>query len=295
MHEDQAAGRRSARPGAPRFRGGAPPGPGLHAAAPARRRPAFRHPSQAQGRRVMKMQAKTSPPMQGKAAHPVRDPEVRDLMTEHVFTLRPNDDLETLYDLMDTRHVRHVPIVDHDGDLVGLVTQRDLARSALGTQDVLPLSVQQEILRRRKVREIMATEVETVEPDERLKAAAEMLHREQDRLPAGGRRGAPRGDPHRVGLRAPLRGEGLTCARACGFLLASRMGRCGSRRFATAGVETIDPVLTASTQRMGHRARSRRRSRSRSFPTKASTGSSTCARSRSSTTDLRRARHATRA
>lgn len=121
------------------------------------------------------MPAKTSSPMQGKAAHPVRDPEVRDLMTEHVFTLRPNDDLETLYDLMDTRHVRHVPIVDHDGDLVGLVTQRDLARSALGTQDVLPLSVQQEILRRRKVREIMATEVETVEPDERLKAAAEML------------------------------------------------------------------------------------------------------------------------
>jgi CBS domain-containing membrane protein len=101
--------------------------------------------------------------------------EVRDLMTDHVFTLRPTDDLESLYDLMDTRHVRHVPVVDRDGDLVGLVTQRDLARRALGAQDDLPLSMQQEILRRRKVREIMATEVDTVEPDESLKAAAEML------------------------------------------------------------------------------------------------------------------------
>lgn len=105
----------------------------------------------------------------------VRTAEVRDLMTERVFTLQPNDDLEALYDLMDAHHVRHVPVVDRDGDLVGLVTQRDLARSVLGAQDVLPLSVQQEMLRRRKVREIMATEVETVEPDENLKVAAEML------------------------------------------------------------------------------------------------------------------------
>ena len=113
--------------------------------------------------------------MQGRQSRYVRVAEVRDLMTEHVFTLRPTDDLESLYDLMDTRHVRHVPVVDRDGDLVGLVTQRDLARRALGAQDDLPLSMQQEILRRRKVREIMATEVDTVEPDESLKAAAEML------------------------------------------------------------------------------------------------------------------------
>ena len=104
-----------------------------------------------------------------------RPAEVRDLMTDHVFTLGPMDDLEALYELLDAHHVRHVPIVDRDGDLVGLVTQRDLARHALGAQDDLPLSVQQEILRRRRVREIMSTEVDTVEPDESLKTAAEML------------------------------------------------------------------------------------------------------------------------
>lgn len=104
-----------------------------------------------------------------------RPPEVRDLMTARVFTVGPLDDLEAVYDLMDTHHVRHVPVLDRDRDLVGLVTQRDLALRALGAQEDLPLSMQQEILRRRRVREIMATEVDTVEPDESLKVAAELL------------------------------------------------------------------------------------------------------------------------
>ena len=106
---------------------------------------------------------------------PPRELEGRDLMTDKVFTLKTTDTLEELYELMDEKHVRHVPIVDREGDLVGLVTHRDLSRSALGPQEGLPLNVQEEILRRRKVREIMATEVDTIEPDEPLEVAAEML------------------------------------------------------------------------------------------------------------------------
>ena len=105
----------------------------------------------------------------------LRGLEVRDLMTDRVFALGPDDDLEALYDLMEEKHVRHVPIVDREGDLVGLVTQRDLWRSALGPQDSLPLSVQHDNLSRRRVRELMATEVDTIEPDESLETAAEML------------------------------------------------------------------------------------------------------------------------
>jgi CBS domain-containing protein len=101
--------------------------------------------------------------------------QVRDLMTDTIFTLGPQDDLADLYDLMDAKHIRHVPIVDRERELVGLVTQRDLSRSALGNQEDAPLSLQREMLRRRRVREIMATEVDTVEPDEDLRVAADML------------------------------------------------------------------------------------------------------------------------
>lgn len=104
-----------------------------------------------------------------------RERLVRDLMTERVFTLKGRDDLAALYDLMDSRHVRHVPVVDNEGELIGLVTDRDLSRSALGAVEELPLSVERDILRRRRVRDIMATEPDVIEPDATLREAAELL------------------------------------------------------------------------------------------------------------------------
>lgn len=104
-----------------------------------------------------------------------RERLVRDLMTEKVYTLRPGDNLATLYDLMDSRRVRHVPIVDTESEIVGLVTDRDLSRSALGALEELPLSAERDSLRATRIRDIMATEPDTIEPDATLKEAAEML------------------------------------------------------------------------------------------------------------------------
>ncbi len=121
-----------------------------------------------------KTAARPAVPAATKAPAP-RERLVRDLMTEKVFTLKGRDDLAALYDLMDSRHVRHVPVVDSEGELIGLVTDRDLSRSALGAVEELPLSVERDILRRRRVRDIMATEPDVIEPDATLREAAEML------------------------------------------------------------------------------------------------------------------------
>ena len=119
----------------------------------------------------------TRPPAKARpAASPARRQRlVRDLMTDRVFTLGPGDNLVALEDLMDAHRVRHVPIVDREGDLVGLVTQRDLARGVLGRLDDVPMSVERDVLRGRKIREIMTTEPETVEPETSLKEAAQIL------------------------------------------------------------------------------------------------------------------------
>ena len=118
---------------------------------------------------------RASSPATAKSVRITRERLVRDLMTEKVFTLKAKDDLAALYDLMDSRHVRHVPIVDSDGELVGLVTDRDLSKSALGAVEELPLSVERDILRRRRIRDIMATEPDSIEPDATLREAAEIL------------------------------------------------------------------------------------------------------------------------
>ena len=111
----------------------------------------------------------------GKKGRSGRERTVRDLMTEKVYTLKARENLETLYDLMDSRRVRHVPILDDEGELVGLVTDRDLSRTALGAVEELPLSVERDILRRRRIRDIMVTEPDTVEADAPLSEAATML------------------------------------------------------------------------------------------------------------------------
>lgn len=109
---------------------------------------------------------------------------VRDLMTENVFTLNAEDDLTTLYDLMDAEHIRHIPVIDQEKELVGLVTHRDLLRSALSGKNDLPLSLQREMLRRDKVGHIMMQEVESVEPDTPIgDAALTMLENKYGCLP----------------------------------------------------------------------------------------------------------------
>lgn len=103
------------------------------------------------------------------------EPKVRDLMTPNPYTLQPRDTLAALYDLMDAHRVRHVPIVDADGELAGLLTHTDLATAALGSLSDLPLSQERDLLQRRRIREVMVTEVETVDPDTALAEAATTL------------------------------------------------------------------------------------------------------------------------
>jgi len=97
---------------------------------------------------------------------------VRDLMTPDVVSVQPDDTVAMAYDLMLDNKFRHLIVIDKDGDLVGLLTHRDLLRHSLIERSELPLSLQRSILRRIRVEEVMTSEVETVEPDRWLQEAA---------------------------------------------------------------------------------------------------------------------------
>jgi CBS domain-containing protein len=49
-----------------------------------------------------------------------------DSMTREVETLRRNDPLSIADDLMKQKRIRHLPVLDEDGELAGIVSQRDL-------------------------------------------------------------------------------------------------------------------------------------------------------------------------
>src|SRR5918994_4327892 len=56
------------------------------------------------------------------------DVPVREAMTADPVTCVPEDEVEDLREVMIGQQVRRVPVVDTDGELVGLVAQADVAR-----------------------------------------------------------------------------------------------------------------------------------------------------------------------
>lgn len=101
--------------------------------------------------------------------------QVRDLMTQGVFVVNVDDDLETVINLMDDRNIRHAPVVDGAGNLVGLVTQRDLLRTGLNGQGQLPPEAERQARLHVSVGEIMNPDVVTARPDEDIRDAARIM------------------------------------------------------------------------------------------------------------------------
>ncbi len=100
---------------------------------------------------------------------------VRDLMTPAVVAVRPEDDAGTLCDLMAERRVRHMPVVDENEEVVGLVSHRDLLRNSLIEQADVPAFVARAVLEKVKVADVMTGDVETVGPDVDIREAAQAM------------------------------------------------------------------------------------------------------------------------
>ncbi|MFQ5745332.1 MAG: CBS domain-containing protein [Acidobacteriota bacterium] len=100
---------------------------------------------------------------------------VRDLMTEEVITIGPEEDLMAFRDLLYEHAFRHVPVTDAEGTLVGLLSERDLLRNILTDQADVPLSVRDESMKRKRVGDIMTHDVETAQPDDLLQDAAQLM------------------------------------------------------------------------------------------------------------------------
>jgi CBS domain-containing membrane protein len=59
------------------------------------------------------------------------DLTVGDVMTTEVVTVNRNDKLATANDVMNLGRIRHMPVLDDDGRLEGIVSQRDLFHNLL--------------------------------------------------------------------------------------------------------------------------------------------------------------------
>ena len=106
---------------------------------------------------------------------PEREIRVKDLMTRPVATIGLEATVGVAWKMMKDRKIRHIPVVDADGRLVGILTDRDLR------EVILEPSIQEQLgnvgkaLNILTVKEVMTWGVITVRPDTDIRQAARVV------------------------------------------------------------------------------------------------------------------------
>jgi CBS domain-containing protein len=124
--------------------------------------------------------------------HPRITVLVREVMTRQPITIAPETPLATALAVMRERQIRHLPVVDDMGQLVGIITDRDLRSAAMAPSFVefLPVDLRQAvegaatILEGLRVKDAMTWTVVTIRPDATVpEAGAVMFERRIGSLP----------------------------------------------------------------------------------------------------------------
>lgn len=96
-------------------------------------------------------------------------------MTKDVVTLDRNEKLAVADDVMRLGRIRHLPIVDEDGSLAGIISQRDLFHSGLLRALGFGSHAKDRAMDLLVLKEAMKTEVATVTPSTPLREAARIM------------------------------------------------------------------------------------------------------------------------
>ena len=100
---------------------------------------------------------------------------VADRMSKHPLTISQDESLSRAHRYMQEQKVRHLPVVDKDGDMVGLVTEDDLLKAEPSGATLLSVWEIHSLLERVKIRDVMVTEVITTTEGMPIEDAAHLM------------------------------------------------------------------------------------------------------------------------
>ncbi|MGH7962350.1 MAG: CBS domain-containing protein [Candidatus Binatia bacterium] len=100
---------------------------------------------------------------------------VREVMTSTPVTVSPEDSLKHALDLLDKYQVHQLPVVEHSGRLIGIVTQGDV-KLLTPAYPLFPAQEEiRQVLRDLKVANAMTVEPIVIGPEETLLEATKVL------------------------------------------------------------------------------------------------------------------------
>jgi CBS domain-containing protein len=89
---------------------------------------------------------------------------ISSIMTKEVITVRPDDSLAVVKNILFEKHIHHLPVTD-EGKLVGIITSYDLVKLGKCHEDYADILV----------KEVMTQKVATLESHEKIGAAAQVF------------------------------------------------------------------------------------------------------------------------
>jgi CBS domain-containing membrane protein len=93
-------------------------------------------------------------------------PTIADLMSRDVVTVSAGESAGRAWELMRTRRIRHLPVVDARGRVIGLVSHRDLLAASQSSLSFGSEGERVRMLGWAHVADLMETHLSTVNPDE---------------------------------------------------------------------------------------------------------------------------------
>jgi len=92
---------------------------------------------------------------------------VKEIMTTELVTLKQSDSIESAREIMSNKGIRHIPVVEDSGKLIGLVTQRDVLRASKSTLESNQQIDDSKVL----IKQIMTENVSFSHPKDSLRVA----------------------------------------------------------------------------------------------------------------------------
>jgi CBS domain-containing membrane protein len=99
-------------------------------------------------------------------------------MTKKVFTLCVEKKLVIAKEIMQWAHIRHIPVVDQQGHVIGIVSHRDLLHASISSMTCTTEIERNQYLWSVLIDKVMQRDIKTISPDMKVKEAAGLM-REQ--------------------------------------------------------------------------------------------------------------------
>src|SRR6202165_80662 len=100
--------------------------------------------------------------------------KIAEVMSRSVVTLTPEQTLRDAVELLRSKHIRHLPVVE-DSKLIGIVTDRDVKRATPSLLSGVDREEYDRVLDETKIGQIMTREPTTITPETALKAAVKIF------------------------------------------------------------------------------------------------------------------------